>query len=168
MCSNNWLYVWCVPCKQSCPFTVMYDMAPLMHAQCFAAHNMIGVHWALHLVDAGHLDDRLFVWSTRPVQCRVVLKLAKRNESGLLENLRSSLDKSAFIKLVNVSLCAHEWGASFEHIPTLNYLTGCRSGCYGSGSSSYPALLPFLHLLPKVCPTSLRQWLMCAVLQSAL
>ncbi|DBB01874.1 TPA: hypothetical protein ACH3X1_000476 [Trebouxia sp. C0004] len=24
-----------------------------------------------------------------------------------------------------------------------------RSGCHGSGSSSYPALLPFLHLLPK-------------------
>ena len=28
--------------------------------------------------------------------------------------------------------------------------TRCRSGCYGSATSSYPATLPLLHLLPKV------------------
>ncbi len=44
---------------------------------------------------------------------QVVLQLPKRNETGLLENLSSSLDKVAFIKQLKLSLCAHEWAVSF-------------------------------------------------------
>lgn len=33
----------------------------------------------------------------------------------------------------------------------------CRSGCHGSARTSYPAVLPLLHLLPKVPPPTIAQ-----------
>lgn len=125
-------------CKQTCPLHRLVQHGTtiqlVLHAPCFAAQNTSCLGCIASCIVLT-LDTDMIVSSSGALEkyeCQSVPHLPKRNENGLLDLLSSSLDMFAFIKQSKFSLCAHEWAASLQNIPTLSYLTICRSGCHAS------------------------------------